>query len=201
MSIDNIKILKVNLDKLKIEEDNFIPSDDVSQNNEKIGEIEAIITNIDTLLEDMEDDEELANQKQLSDKFYTQKKDLEIIKFIFIRKKEKARTIASQELLRKGDLKLKDENRKKAEKDMVLNQKKEVDEINLIVDSINKNVNDANNNIAKSQEEILKAPKEINTREEALQRMEKLAEKLEKDSNVFKKSREHISNKKLCIII
>ena len=161
-----MKKLKVQLDKFKTRVDNFKPTDDVSQNDQEIGEIEDIITNIDTLLDqikdDFDDDEELSSQRQLLDKVQEQKNDFEIIKNNFNKKKEQARQAASQELLMQG--KLTGVERKKAERDMALDLNKEVDEQGLMLDSIHKNVIGANNNL-ENMNVVAKEQGEKNMRE------------------------------------
>ena len=163
MSQSNLKKLKIQIEKFKNRVDNFKPTDDVSQNDREISEIEEIISNTDQLLdqikEDFDDDEELSSQRQLLDKVQEHKNDFEIIKNSFNKKKEEARQAASQELLMQG--KLSGVERKKAERDMALDLNKEVDEQGLMLDSIHKNVLGANENLetmnteAKNQGEII----------------------------------------------
>lgn len=149
MSQGNIKQLKVQLDKFKNRVENFKPTDDVGNNDQEIREIEEIETSIDQLLdqikEDFEDDEELSSQRQLLDKVQEQKNDFEIYKNKFNGKKDKARSAASQELLKQG--KLTGVEKKKAERDMAIDLNKEVDEQGLMLDSIHKNVLGANENL------------------------------------------------------
>ena len=163
MSQANLKKLKIQIEKFKNRVDNFKPTDDVSQNDREINEIEEIISNTDQLLdqikEDFDDDEELSGQRQLLDKVQEHKNDFDIIKNSFNKKKEEARQAASQELLMQG--KLSGVERKKAERDMALDLNKEVDEQGLMLDSIHKNVLGANENLevmneeAKNQGEII----------------------------------------------
>ena len=128
MSQANLKKLKIQIEKFKNRVDNFKPTDDVSQNDREINEIEEIISNTDPLLdqikEDFDDDEELSGQRQLLDKVQEHKNDFDIIKNSFNKKKEEARQAASQELLMQG--KLSGVERKKAERDMALDLNKEL---------------------------------------------------------------------------
>ena len=164
MSQANLKKLKIQIEKFKNRVDNFKPTDDVSQNDREINEIEEIISNTDQLLDQIkedfdDDDEELSGQRQLLDKVQEHKNDFDIIKNSFNKKKEEARQAASQELLMQG--KLSGVERKKAERDMALDLNKEVDEQGLMLDSIHKNVLGANENLevmneeAKNQGEII----------------------------------------------
>ena len=156
MSQANLKKLKIQIEKFKNRVDNFKPTDDVSQNDREINEIEEIISNTDQLLdqikEDFDDDEELSGQRQLLDKVQEHKNDFDIIKNSFNKKKEEARQAASQELLMQG--KLSGVERKKAERDMALDLNKEVDEQGLMLDSIHKNVLGANENFEVMNEEL-----------------------------------------------
>ena len=79
------------IEKFKNRADNFKPTDDVSQNDREINEIEEIISNTDQLLDQIkedfdDDDEELSGQRQLLDKVQEHKNDFDIIIIAHIKK-------------------------------------------------------------------------------------------------------------------
>jgi predicted nucleic acid-binding Zn-ribbon protein len=158
-----LRDLKNRLEKLKNKVENLKPSENLSQSQDEVEEIDQDIQHVEEAIKDIEDeaeeDEELSNQKPLMDKFNEYKNDFDIIKNKFNKKKDEVMTAHNQELLMQG--KLRGVEKKKAERDMALDQIKQIDEHELIIDGIGNNIKDANTNLANMNVEAKKQRERI----------------------------------------
>lgn len=158
-----LRDLKNRLEKLKNKVENLKPSENLSQSQDEVEEIDQDIQHVEEAIKDIEDeaeeDEELSNQKPLMDKFNEYKNDFDIIKNKFNKKKDEVMTAHNQELLMQG--KLRGVEKKKAERDMALDQIKQIDEHELIIDGISDNIKGANANLANMNVEAKKQREQI----------------------------------------
>ena len=163
MSDNRMKHLNNQLNKLKSQIEKFKPSDDVSKDQEDMERIEELIKDIETEIEEIdneiEEDEDLKEKKPLLDKVSEQKNEFNIQKNNFNKKKDEARSAHSKELLMQG--KLTGVERKKAQRDMAIDQVKEVDEQGLMLNSIHNNVKDANKNLENINVELKQQGEQI----------------------------------------
>ena len=158
---DQLKRLKSSIEKLKNRVENLKPSDNLAQSQDEVQEIDNVIQDIEENIKELDDDEDgdLSNQKPLMDKFSEYKSDFDIIKNKFLKKKDEVMTAHNQELLMQG--KLHGVEKKKAERDMALDQIKQIDEHELIIDGIGNNIKDANTNLANMNVEAKKQRERI----------------------------------------
>lgn len=160
----SLKDLKGFMDKFKTLVDNLKPSENLSQSEDEIEKIEEMINNIDekiTEIEgDVEEDEDFSNQRPLMDKFSELKNDFNIIKNNFYKKKDEVMTAHNKERLMRGELH--GVEKKKAERDMALDQMKDIDEHGLLIDSIGDNLKGAGNNLTNMNVEAKKQREQIN---------------------------------------
>ena len=158
-----LRDLKNRLEKLKNKVENLKPSENLSQSQDEVEEIDQDIQHVEEAIKDIEDeaeeDEELSNQKPFLDKFNEYKNDFDIIKNKFNKKKDEVMTAHNQELLMQG--KLRGVEKKKAERDMALDQIKQIDEHELIIDGISDNIKGANTNLANMNVEAKKQREQI----------------------------------------
>ena len=120
----DLKELKKLLDRFKNAVDGLKPSENLVQSEDEITKIEQSLNDLDEKIADIEsqtEDEEYSSQRPLMDKFSELKNDFEICKKNFYKKK--------------------------AERDMALDQVKQVDEQGLIVNSIGENLKGAGANL------------------------------------------------------
>lgn len=163
MSDSKMKHLNNQLIKLKSQIEKFNPSDDISKDQEDMEKLEDLIKDIETEIEEIdneiEEDEDLQAKKPLLDKVSEQKNEFNIQKNNYNKKKDAARSAHSKELLMQG--KLTGVERKKAQRDMALDQVKEVDEQGLMLNSIHDNVKGANVNLTNMNVEVKKQGEQI----------------------------------------
>ena len=163
MSDSKMKHLNNQLTKLKSQIEKFNPSDDISKDQEDMERMEDLIKDIETEIEEIdneiEEDEDLQAKKPLLDKVSEQKNEFNIQKNNYNKKKDAARSAHSKELLMQG--KLTGVERKKAQRDMALDQVKEVDEQGLMLNSIHDNVKGANENLTNMNVEVKKQGEQI----------------------------------------
>ena len=163
MSDSKMKHLNNQLTKLKSQIEKFNPSDDISKDQEDMEKLEDLIKDIETEIEEIdneiEEDEDLQAKKPLLDKVSEQKNEFNIQKNNYNKKKDAARSAHSKELLMQG--KLTGVERKKAQRDMALDQVKEVDEQGLMLNSIHDNVKGANENLTNMNVEVKKQGEQI----------------------------------------
>ena len=163
MSDSKMKHLNNQLVKLKSQIEKFNPSDDISKDQEDMDRIEDLIKEIDNEIDEIdneiEEDEDLKAKKPLLDKVSEQKNEFEILKNNYNKKKDAARSAHSKELLMQG--KLTGVERKKAQRDMALDQVKEVDEQGLMLNSIHDNVKGANTNLENMNVEVKKQGEQL----------------------------------------
>ena len=163
MTDSQMKALNNLMNKLRSKVEKFEPTDDTSQNRNAMEDIDDLIKSIEDKIEeidnDMNEDEDLSGNKPLINKLTEQKNEFNIIKNNYNRKAENARSAINQELLMRGELK--GVEKKKAQRDMALDQVKEVDNQGLIIDSIGKHVRDANVNLANMNDEAKRQGEQI----------------------------------------
>lgn len=163
MSDSKMKHLNNQLTKLKSQIEKFNPSDDISKDQEDMEKLEDLIKDIETEIDEIdneiEEDEDLQAKKPLLDKVSEQKNEFNIQKNNYNKKKDAARSAHSKELLMQG--KLTGVERKKAQRDMALDQVKEVDEQGLMLNSIHDNVKGANENLTNMNVEVKKQGEQI----------------------------------------
>ena len=163
MSDSKMKHLNNQLTKLKSQIEKFNPSDDISKDQEDMEKLEDLIKDIETEIEEIdneiEEDEDLQAKKPLLDKVSEQKNEFNIQKNNYNKKKDAARSAHSKELLMQG--KLTGVERKKAQRDMALDQVKEVEEQGLMLNSIHDNVKGANVNLTNMNVEVKKQGEQI----------------------------------------
>ena len=163
MSDSKMKHLNNQLTKLKSQIEKFNPSDDISKDQEDMEKLEDLIKDIETEIEEIdneiEEDEDLQAKKPLLDKVSEQKNEFNIQKNNYNKKKDAARSAHSKELLMQG--KLTGVERKKAQRDMALDQVKEVEEQGLMLNSIHDNVKGANVNLTNMNIEVKKQGEQI----------------------------------------
>lgn len=163
MTDSQMKALNNLMNKLRSKVEKFEPTDDTSQNRNAMEDIDDLIKSIEDKIEeidnDMNEDEDLSGNKPLINKLNEQKNEFNIIKNNYNRKAENARSAINQELLMRGELK--GVEKKKAQRDMALDQVKEVDNQGLIIDSIGKHVRDANVNLANMNDEAKRQGEQI----------------------------------------
>ena len=144
----DLKELKKLLDRFKNAVDGLKPSENLVQSEDEITKIEQSLNDLDEKIADIEsqtEDEEYSSQRPLMDKFSELKNDFEICKKNFYKKKDEVMTAHNQERLMRGELH--GVEKKKAERDMALDQVKQVDEQGLIVNSIGENLKGAGANL------------------------------------------------------
>ena len=158
-----MKNLKTFLDRFKSRVEGLKATDNASQDQDEVEEIEQLLKNIEDQIEDidteMEDDEELSSQKPLIDKLSEHKNDFNILKNKFNQKKDEIKSSHAKELLFTGQLKGID--KRKAERDVAADQVKEVDEQGQMLDSIHENVKGANVNLENMNVEAKKQGEQI----------------------------------------
>ena len=158
-----MKNLKTFLDRFKSRVEGLKATDNASQDQDEVEEIEQLLKNIEDQIEDidteMEDDEELSSQKPLIDKLSEHKNDFNILKNKFNQKKDEIKSAHAKELLFTGQLKGID--KRKAERDVAADQVKEVDEQGQMLDSIHENVKGANVNLENMNVEAKKQGEQI----------------------------------------
>ena len=178
----NLKVLERTVEKFKTKIENLNPSDDASRCQDEVEQLEEIQKNIEDLIEtlenDAENDEDFANQKPLINKFEEQKKEFDILKNKFFKKKDDVRSAHAKELLMEG--KLTGVEQKKAQRDLALDNVKEVDEQGLLIDSIHSNIKSANSNFSNMNEEAKKQGEKLDNIGDTVLTMETSVKKTEK---------------------
>ena len=178
----NLKVLERTVEKFKTKIENLNPSDDASRCQDEVEQLEEIQKNIEELIEtlenDAENDEDFANQKPLINKFEEQKKEFDILKNKFFKKKDDVRSAHAKELLMEG--KLTGVEQKKAQRDLALDNVKEVDEQGLLIDSIHSNVKSTNSNLSNMNEEAKKQGEKLDNIGDTVLTMETSVKKTEK---------------------
>ena len=178
----NLKVLERTVEKFKTKIENLNPSDDASRCQDEVEQLEEIQKNIEELIEtlenDAENDEDFANQKPLINKFEEQKKEFDILKNKFFKKKDDVRSAHAKELLMEG--KLTGVEQKKAQRDLALDNVKEVDEQGLMIDSIHSNIKSANSNFSNMNEEAKKQGEKLDNIGDTVLTMETSVKKTEK---------------------
>ena len=178
----NLKVLERTLEKFKTKIENLNPSDDASRCEDEVEQLEEIQKNIEELIEGLEseaeNDEDFANQKPLINKFEEHKKEFDILKNKFFKKKDDVRSAHAKELLMEG--KLTGVEQKKAQRDLALDNVKEVDEQGLLIDSIHSNVKSTNSNLSNMNEEAKKQGEKLDNIGDTVLTMETSVKKTEK---------------------
>ena len=178
----NLKVLERTLEKFKTKIENLNPSDDASRCEDEVEQLEEIQKNIEELIEGLEseaeNDEDFANQKPLINKFEEHKKEFDILKNKFFKKKDDVRSAHAKELLMEG--KLTGVEQKKAQRDLALDNVKEVDEQGLMIDSIHSNIKSANSNFSNMNEEAKKQGEKLDNIGDTVLTMETSVKKTEK---------------------
>ena len=178
----NLKVLERTLEKFKTKIENLNPSDDASRCQDEVEQLEEIQKNIEELIEGLEseaeNDEDFANQKPLINKFEEHKKEFDILKNKFFKKKDDVRSAHAKELLMEG--KLTGVEQKKAQRDLALDNVKEVDEQGLLIDSIHSNIKSANSNFSNMSEEAKKQGEKLDNIGDTVLTMETSVKKTEK---------------------
>ena len=178
----NLKVLERTLEKFKTKIENLNPSDDASRCQDEVEQLEEIQKNIEELIEGLEseaeNDEDFANQKPLINKFEEHKKEFDILKNKFFKKKDDVRSAHAKELLMEG--KLTGVEQKKAQRDLALDNVKEVDEQGLLIDSIHSNIKSANSNFSNMNEEAKKQGEKLDNIGDTVLTMETSVKKTEK---------------------
>lgn len=176
-----LRDLKNRLEKLRNKVENLKPSENLSQSQDEVEEIDQDIQNTEETIkeieEDAEEDEELSTQKPLMDKFNEYKNDFEIIKNKYNKKKDEVMSAHNKELLMQG--KLHGVEKKKAERDMALDQMKDIDEHELMIDSISDNVKGINNNLDNMNVEAKQQREQIERVDDKVIQMDQTVKKTE----------------------
>ena len=176
-----LRDLKNRIDKHRNKVENLKTTDNLSQSQDEVEEIDQDIQNteetIKEIKEDAEEDEELSNQKPLMDKFNEYKNDFEIIRNKYNKKKDEVMSAHNKELLMQG--KLHGVEKKKAERDMALDQMKDIDEHELMIDSISDNVKGINNNLDNMNVEAKKQREQIERVDDKVVQMDQTIKKTE----------------------
>ena len=176
-----LRDLKGRIEKLRNKVENLKPTDNLSQSQDEVEEIDQDIQNTEEAIKEIddeaEDDEELSTQKPLMDKFNEYKNDFEILKNKYNKKRDEVMSAHNQELLMQG--KLHGVEKKKAERDMALDQMKNIDEHELIIDDIAQNVKDANANIANMNVEVKNQGERIKNVDDKIIQMDQTVKKTE----------------------
>lgn len=176
-----LRDLKNRLEKLRNKVENLKPSENLSQSQDEVEEIDQDIQNTEETIkeieEDAEEDEELSTQKPLMDKFNEYKNDFEIIKNKYNKKKDEVMSAHNKELLMQG--KLHGVEKKKAERDMALDQMKDIDEHELMIDSISDNVKGINNNLDNMNVEAKQQREKIERVDDKVIQMDQTVKKTE----------------------
>jgi len=174
-----LRELKNLIEKFRNKVENLKPSDNLSQSQDEVEEIDGDITNIEETIKEIEDeaeeDEELSTQKPLMDRFTEYKNDFDIIKNKYNKKRDEVMTAHNQELLMQG--KLHGVVKKKAERDMALDEMKEIDEHDIMIDDIAKNIKDANNNLDNMNVEAKKQREQIERVDDKVIQMDQTVKK------------------------
>ena len=174
-----LRELKNLIEKFRNKVENLKPSDNLSQSQDEVEEIDGDITNIEETIKEIEDeaeeDEELSTQKPLMDRFTEYKNDFDIIKNKYNKKRDEVMTAHNQELLMQG--KLHGVVKKKAERDMALDEMKEIDEHDIMIDDIAKNIKDANNNLDNMNVEAKKQREQIERVDDKVIQMDRTVKK------------------------
>ena len=174
-----LRELKNLIEKFRNKVENLKPSDNLSQSQDEVEEIDGDITNIEETIKEIEDeaeeDEELSTQKPLMDRFTEYKNDFDIIKNKYNKKRDEVMTAHNQELLMQG--KLHGVEKKKAERDMALDEMKEIDEHDIMIDDIAKNIKDANNNLDNMNVEAKKQREQIERVDDKVIQMDRTVKK------------------------
>ena len=176
-----LRDLKGRIEKLRNKVENLKPTDNLSQSQDEVEEIDQEIQNTEEAIKEIddeaEDDEELSTQKPLMDKFNEYKNDFEILKNKYNKKRDEVMSAHNQELLMQG--KLHGVEKKKAERDMALDQMKNIDEHEIMIDSIAQNVKDANANIANMNVEVKNQGERIKNVDDKVIQMDQTVKKTE----------------------
>lgn len=176
-----LRDLKGRIEKLRNKVENLKPTDNLSQSQDEVEEIDQEIQNTEDAIKEIddeaEDDEELSTQKPLMDKFNEYKNDFEILKNKYNKKRDEVMSAHNQELLMQG--KLHGVEKKKAERDMALDQMKNIDEHELMIDDIAQNVKDANANIANMNVEVKNQGERIKNVDDKVIQMDQTVKKTE----------------------
>ena len=175
-----LRDLKGRIEKLRNKVENLKPTDNLSQSQDEVEEIDQEIQNTEEAIKEIddeaEDDEELSTQKPLMDKFNEYKNDFEILKNKYNKKRDEVMSAHNQELLMQG--KLHGVEKKKAERDMALDQMKNIDEHEIMIDSIAQNVKDANANIANMNVEVKNQGERIKNVDDKIIQMDQTVKKI-----------------------
>lgn len=176
-----LRDLKGRLEKLRNKVENLKPTDNLSQSQDEVEEIDQEIQNTEEAIKEIddeaEDDEELSTQKPLMDKFNEYKNDFEILKNKYNKKRDEVMSAHNQELLMQG--KLHGVEKKKAARDMALDQMKNIDEHELMIDDIAQNVKDANANIANMNVEVKNQGERLKNVDDKVIQMDQTVKKTE----------------------
>ena len=176
-----LRDLKGRIEKLRNKVENLKPTDNLSQSQDEVEEIDQEIQNTEDAIKEIddeaEDDEELSTQKPLMDKFNEYKNDFEIIRNKYNKKKDEVMSAHNKELLMQG--KLHGVEKKKAARDMALDQMKNIDEHELMIDDIAQNVKDANANIANMNVEVKNQGERLKNVDDKVIQMDQTVKKTE----------------------
>ena len=161
---ERTKFIDSNIEKLNNRLNSFNPSEGTYENENKVKEIEQMISNIENQIEELEieinDDQKLSSQRPLINKMTKVKEELEISKNKFKRKKESFKIAQNVELLKEG--KLTGADKTKAERDMIIDLNKETDLQGNIIESIGNNIKDANRNLVNINDQLHSQGDQIN---------------------------------------
>lgn len=161
---ERTKFIDSSIEKLNNRLNSFNPSEGTYENENKVKEIEQMISNIENQIEELDieinDDQKLSSQRPLINKMNKVKEELEISKNKFKRKKEAFKSAQNIELLKEG--KLTGADKTKAERDMIIDLNKETDLQGNIIESIGNNIKDANRNLVNINDELHSQGDQIN---------------------------------------
>lgn len=161
---ERTKFIDSSIEKLNNRLNSFNPSEGTYENENKVKEIEQMISNIENQIEELDieinDDQKLSSQRPLINKMNKIKEELEISKNKFKRKKEAFKSAQNIELLKEG--KLTGADKTKAERDMIIDLNKETDLQGNIIESIGNNIKDANRNLVNINDELHNQGDQIN---------------------------------------
>ena len=161
---ERTKFIDSSIEKLNNRLNSFNPSEGTYENENKVKEIEQMISNIENQIEELDieinDDQKLSNQRPLINQMNKVKEELQISKNKFKRKKEAFKAAQNIELLKEG--KLTGADKTKAERDMIIDLNKETDLQGKIIESIGDNIKGANRNLVNINDELQNQGDQIN---------------------------------------
>ena len=158
MSTD-LKSLSNDIERLKSRIDNLDENGDVYQSKNEIDTYEKNYNRLCERLNDITEGESNL-EKPLISKVNQMKSDLEIILNLLNRKKEGINKKYNFELLKNGELTGADKI--KTERDMIMDQHKQIDYQGDMIDSIGSNIKSANNNLVNINTELKNQGEQMN---------------------------------------